>query len=69
MGKILVIIGIILIIVGVIMMYSDKMGFLGRLPGDITIEKKNFSFHFPLMTSILLSILLSFIIYIIQKLR
>lgn len=68
LGKWLIIIGIILIIAGALMLYG-KPSFLGKLPGDITIKKENFTFYFPFMTSILLSLLISLILYIIHKLR
>lgn len=69
LGKFLIYIGIGLIIIGLIVMYAGKFNFLGRLPGDITIKRENFTLYFPLMTSIVLSILISLIFYIIQKLR
>lgn len=62
-GKVIIIIGFIVIIIGVIWYYfGDKLSFLGRLPGDIRIEKDNFSFYFPLTTMVLLSLLLSILL-------
>jgi hypothetical protein len=69
MGKLLIIIGIILIITGLVVTWSDRIPFLGRLPGDISVERENFKFYFPITTSIVLSILISIILYIIQALR
>ena len=69
MGRVLIIIGIILVIVGLVLHFGPKIPFLGKLPGDISIKRDGFQFYFPLMTSIVLSILLSLIIYIIQKLK
>lgn len=69
LGKLLIYIGIALIIIGLIMLYGGKFNFFGKLPGDFTIKRENFTFYFPLMTSIILSILISLIIYIVQKLR
>ncbi len=69
-GKLLIGVGTILVIVGVFFVYADKIPFLnilGRLPGDIHIEKPGFSFHFPLATSILLSLVLSFIIWLVSR--
>jgi hypothetical protein len=63
-GKILIIFGIILIGVGVLLAFFNKMPFLGKLPGDIYIQKKNFTFYFPLATSILISIILSLIFWL-----
>jgi len=68
MGKVLIITGIIIIAVGVLLQFHDRLPF-GRLPGDIRMERENFSFHFPLMSSILISILLSVILYLVNKAR
>jgi hypothetical protein len=59
LGKIIIIFGIVLIGLGLILTFSDKILFLGRLPGDIYIQKKNFTFYFPLATSLLVSAVLS----------
>jgi H+/Cl- antiporter ClcA len=68
-GKILIIIGIVLIISGLIIYFAgDKLSWLGHLPGDIRIEKGNTRFYFPITTMILLSILISVIMWIIRKL-
>jgi hypothetical protein len=68
LGKGLIIGGIIFIVIGLVLLYSDKIPLLGKLPGDIAIKGKNWSFYFPLATSILLSILISFILFVIRKL-
>ncbi|MCR6639790.1 MAG: DUF2905 domain-containing protein [Sporocytophaga sp.] len=68
LGKGLIIGGIIFIVIGLVLLYSDKVPLLGKLPGDIAIKGKNWSFYFPLATSILLSILISFILFVIRKL-
>jgi hypothetical protein len=62
-GKLLIITGAIIVIIGVVLLFADKIPFIGRLPGDIYIKKKNFTIYIPLATSILLSILLSLIFY------
>jgi len=69
MGKLLIIIGVIIIIVGIIVHFFDGIPFLGKLPGDIHIKRENFSFHFPVASSIVVSIILSLIIYLINKCR
>lgn len=66
-GKFLIFIGVILVILGVILTTFKHIPFLGKLPGDILIKRKNFTFYFPLMTSLILSILLSIILYFISK--
>ncbi|ACK42882.1 MULTISPECIES: DUF2905 domain-containing protein [Dictyoglomus] len=69
LGKWLILFGFILILLGLIFVFMDKIPFLGKLPGDIRIERKNFIFYFPLTTSILLSLILTIIINIILRLR
>lgn len=69
MGKFLIISGIILLTVGMIIQFSDKIPYLGKLPGDIRMERGNFTFYFPLTTSILLSLLVSLILYFINRAR
>ncbi|MEN2995208.1 MAG: DUF2905 domain-containing protein [Thermodesulfovibrio sp.] len=66
-GKFLVIIGTITVVIGLILMFAGKIPLIGRLPGDIVIERKNFVFYFPLATSILLSIIISLILYLLSK--
>ncbi|BCX16502.1 MAG: hypothetical protein KatS3mg117_0184 [Geminicoccaceae bacterium] len=65
-GRFLVVLGVVLIVVGLTMPWLGKLG-LGRLPGDIVIERENFSFYFPITTSILLSLLLSLIFWFFQR--
>jgi len=60
-GRLLLVLGIILVVVGVVFIFADKIPLVGRLPGDILVKKKNFSFYFPLATCILLSLLLTVI--------
>lgn len=67
-GKILIIAGTILVIAGLILFFAgDRLSWLGRLPGDIRVEKENFRFYFPITTMIILSILLTVIVWIIRK--
>jgi len=66
-GKILIILGIIIIITGGLLLLANKIPFLGKLPGDIAIQKKNFSFYFPITTCIIISIILSFIMWLLGR--
>lgn len=66
-GRILILSGLVIIIIGLIVYHQDKIPFIGKLPGDILIKKKNFTFYFPLATSIILSILISLILYFINR--
>jgi hypothetical protein len=63
-AKTLIIFGVILIGIGVLLNFANKIPFLGKLPGDMYIQKKNFSFYFPITTSILISIVLSLIFWL-----
>jgi hypothetical protein len=66
--KLLIAAGCLLILVGVGWHFGSKLG-LGRLPGDIAIQKENVRFYFPITTSILVSIVLSLIAYVIRYFR
>lgn len=66
-GKILIFTGIILVVAGILFVFGAKIPWLGKLPGDIYIKKENFTFYFPLATSILLSIALSVIMLFIGR--
>ncbi|WP_304330994.1 DUF2905 domain-containing protein [Brachyspira innocens] len=65
-AKIFIAIGIIFIVIGILFLLNIKIPF-GKLPGDIVIKKENFTFAFPLMTSIIASVVLSFVIWIVSK--
>jgi len=71
-GKIFIGVGVCVALVGLLMLIADRfpgignlLGWLGKLPGDISIRRDNFSFSFPLVTSLLLSVILSLILYFI----
>jgi len=68
-GKILIVLGILILLIGAAFCFGKPLSYLGRLPGDIRIEKPNFRFYFPITTSILLSILLSLIFLIFSRFR
>ncbi|MGE5894587.1 MAG: DUF2905 domain-containing protein [bacterium] len=66
-GKILFITGLFIAGIGALLMLSGKISWIGKLPGDIVIQKKHFTFYFPLATSILLSLLISLILYLVGR--
>jgi hypothetical protein len=66
-GKFLIIFGIVVIATGGLLLLSGKVSWLGKLPGDIIIHRKNFTFYFPIATSIILSVILTFIFWIISR--
>ena len=67
MGKFLIIAGIVLIVLGLILQLGPKLPFPGKLPGDIVIDRGNFKMFIPITTSILLSIILTVVLYLINK--
>ena len=66
-GKVLIFAGLALILIGALFTFSGKMPWLGKLPGDIIIQKKGFSLYFPITTSIIISVALSLILMLIRK--
>lgn len=73
LGKMLMVIGGILLVVGAILAFAGKLpgsggiSWLGRLPGDILIKRENFTFYFPLTTSILISVILTVLLYLLTR--
>ncbi|HOD36003.1 MAG TPA: DUF2905 domain-containing protein [Syntrophales bacterium] len=67
LGKMLIIIGVVIILIGAVLMLGTKIPWLGRLPGDFSFKGKNFTFYFPLGTSILISVVLTLILWLISK--
>jgi hypothetical protein len=68
-GKVLIVIGSLLLLTGLFFYFSDRLPFFGKVPGDMVVKKKNFTFYFPLGTSILISLLLSLLFYLISRFR
>ena len=70
LGRLLVGLGLVLLVAGGLLLLLGRTGIpLGRLPGDISYKSKNFSVYFPLGTSILLSVLLSVVFYLLSRFR
>lgn len=67
LGKLLMGAGIVLLIVGALFTLSGKLPWLGRLPGDIYVERENVRFYFPLATSIVLSLIVSLLLWIFRR--
>lgn len=69
LGKYLIVIGLIVVIIGVIVyFFGDKLNWLGRLPGDIRIERENVRVYIPIVTMLLLSVVFSVIMWVIRRL-
>ena len=69
LGRIVIVIGIVLVVLGSCLWFFGKLPFLGKLPGDIFIQKENFSVYAPITTALIISIFLSIVLTIISNLR
>ena len=67
LGKILIIFGIAMAGIGILLVLAPKIPWLGKLPGDILVEKDNFHFYFPLTTCIIISIILTLLFYLFRR--
>jgi hypothetical protein len=65
LGKILLIVGGVIVVIGLLLVFAPHIPFLGKLPGDIFVKKDNFSFYFPIVTFLIISILLTIIVNLI----
>ncbi len=67
-GKYIIVFGALVVVIGLIVyLFGDKLTWVGRLPGDIRVEKENFRFYFPITTMILFSVLVTVIVNIIRR--
>ena len=67
LGRMLIVMGVVIAVVGVVLLLAGRVSGIGRLPGDIYVERGNWSFYFPLGTSILLSIVLSLLFWLFSR--
>ena len=67
LGKILIFLGLGIVVLGLLLTFAGRIPLLGRLPGDIVYRKGNFTFYFPLATSILLSIILTLLFWLFRR--
>ena len=69
-GKFLIVIGLVLVVAGIVLSVLGRLNLpLGRLPGDIVYRGKNSTVYFPLATSVLVSVVLSIVLYVVSRLR
>lgn len=66
LGRLLIVLGGVLVVAGIALLAAGRLG-LGRLPGDLVYKRGNFTFYFPLMTSIVLSIVLSLLVWVFRR--
>ncbi len=67
LGKMLILMGVFIIMIGLLLLIGEKIPWIGRLPGDIIIRKKNFTFYFPIVTSIIFSIILTLFFMLFRR--
>jgi hypothetical protein len=67
LGRILIVIGVVFVIAGLITMAGGKFFGLGRLPGDIVVRRPNFTFYFPVVTSIVVSVILTLVMWLLNR--
>jgi hypothetical protein len=66
-GRLLVVFGLLIALAGVVLMLAGRVSWLGRLPGDIHVQRGNWTFYFPLATSLLLSLVLTVVLWILGR--
>jgi len=66
-GKLLIILGLTLVAAGLLLTFAGRIPLIGKLPGDLRIERENFTFYFPLGSCLLLSLLLSLIFWLFRR--
>jgi hypothetical protein len=67
LGKLLMLVGGLLVIIGALLILAERIPWLGRLPGDIYIQRPHVTFFFPLTTSILISVILTLVVYLLSR--
>ncbi|MEZ4746302.1 MAG: DUF2905 domain-containing protein [Calditrichia bacterium] len=67
LGKALLVAGAVLMVIGVLLMWGNRIPLIGKLPGDIIFQRKNFTFYFPLTSLIILNLLILIVVWIIRK--
>ena len=67
LGKSLVLIGLLIVLVGAVLMLAGRVPWLGRLPGDIYVQRGNWSFYFPVVTSLVVSVLLTLLFWLFGR--
>ncbi len=67
LGKLLIGVGFLLVVFGAVLMLAGRLPWLGRLPGDISIQRGQWTFYFPLATSIIVSLLLTLVFWLINR--
>ena len=69
LGKLLIFAGIVMLVLGVLFYWNDRVPWLGKLPGDILVKKKNFTFYFPIVTCLVISLILTLLFFVFNRLK
>jgi hypothetical protein len=69
MGRLVVLVGVVIVVAGLVLIFFDRIPFLGKLPGDISIKRENFQLHIPLTSSVLISLIVTFLLWLISNFR
>lgn len=67
LGRSLIMLGLVIVLIGIVVSLAGKLPWLGRLPGDLAIKRENFSFYFPLGTCLLISALISLVMWLFRR--
>jgi uncharacterized protein HemY len=66
-AKVIILVGALVMAMGLLFLFIDKIPWLGKLPGDIYLQRKKFNFYFPITTCIIISVMLSVVLYFILR--
>jgi hypothetical protein len=67
LGKALIALGLVLVLIGLLFLLAGRLPWLGQLPGDIYVQRERYSFYFPITTSIIVSIIISLVLYFFRR--
>jgi hypothetical protein len=67
LGRVLLVLGIAIAVIGALLMFAGRIPWIGRLPGDIHVQRGNWTFYFPLATSIVVSVLLTLLLWLFGR--
>jgi hypothetical protein len=69
LGRLLILVGAVFVVAGLLLTFGDRFSFfrIGRLPGDVVVRRGNFTFYFPLVTSLLISVILTLVFWLFSR--
>lgn len=69
LGKLLILAGMVMLVLGLLFYWNEKIPWLGKLPGDIIVKKKNFTFYFPIVTCLVISLVMTLLFFVFNRLK